>query len=60
MGGHDYSHNVTIVRTLDELVELYDAPVPTSLITEIDHLTDLHRTYINASPFVIVATSGPC
>ncbi|MEP7201725.1 MAG: hypothetical protein ABI894_03895 [Ilumatobacteraceae bacterium] len=51
---------MTIVRTLDELVELYDAPVPTSLITEIDHLTDLHRTYINASPFVIVATSGPC
>jgi PPOX class probable FMN-dependent enzyme len=47
------------IRTIDELVELYDAPVPTSITKEIDHLTELHRAYIDASPFVIVATSGP-
>ncbi len=34
-------------------------PVPTSVTKEIDHLTDLHRAYIEASPFVVVATSGP-
>jgi len=47
------------IRTIDELVELYDVPVPTSIIKEIDHITELHRAYIEASPFVIVATSGP-
>jgi PPOX class probable FMN-dependent enzyme len=47
------------IRTIDELVELYDVPVPTSITKEIDHLTELHRAYIDASPFVIVATSGP-
>jgi PPOX class probable FMN-dependent enzyme len=47
------------IRTIDELVELYDVPVTTSIIKEIDHITELHRAYIEASPFVIVATSGP-
>jgi len=47
------------ICTIDELVELYDVPVPTSLTKEIDHLTELHRAYIDASPFVIVASSGP-
>jgi uncharacterized protein len=47
------------IRTLDELEALYDAPVPTSITKEIDHLTELHCAYIEASPFVIVATSGP-
>lgn len=46
------------IRTIDELVELYDVPVPTSITKEIDHITELHRAYIEASPFVIVATSG--
>ena len=47
------------IRTLAELEALYDAPVPTSITKEIDHLTELHCAYIDASPFVIVATSGP-
>lgn len=50
---------MSIVRTLAELEALYDAPVPTSVTKEIDHITDLHRAYIDASPFVVVATSGP-
>ena len=33
--------------------------MPTSIIKEVDHLTDLHRAYVEASPFVVVATSGP-
>ncbi len=50
---------MSIIRTVAELQALYDSPVPTSITKEIDHLTDLHRAYIDASPFVIVATSGP-
>lgn len=50
---------MAIIRTLDELHELYDAPVPTSLTKEIDHLTPLHVAYVEASPFVIVASCGP-
>jgi uncharacterized protein len=48
-----------IVRTVEELAALYDAPMESSLAKEIDHLTDLHRAYVEASPFVLVATSGP-
>ena len=47
------------VRTLDELEALYDAPVATALLKEVDHLTGLHCAYVAASPFVVVATAGP-
>ena len=47
------------VRTVEELDELYDAPVASSLVKEIDHITPLHRAYIEASPFVVVASCGP-
>ncbi|MDP9463925.1 MAG: pyridoxamine 5'-phosphate oxidase family protein [Actinomycetota bacterium] len=46
------------IRTLADLEALYDAPVPTSITKEIDHLTEQHRAYVEASPFVVVATSG--
>lgn len=47
------------IRTLAELGALYDAPVATSITKEIDHLTEQHRAYVEASPFVVIATSGP-
>lgn len=50
---------MSTIRTLAELEALYDAPVTTSITKEIDHLTELHRAYVEASPFVVVATSGP-
>jgi PPOX class probable FMN-dependent enzyme len=50
---------VAILRTVAELEALYDAPVSTSLTKEVDHLTELHRAYVDASPFVVVSTSGP-
>ena len=50
---------VTTIRTIEQLEALYAAPVPTSITKEIDHLTELHRAYVEASPFVVVATSGP-
>ncbi len=47
------------IRTIEELEALYDIPVPTSITKEIDHLTDLHASYVDASPFVVIATAGP-
>lgn len=47
------------VRTVQELADLYDAPLESSLAKEVGHLTDLHRRYVEASPFVLVATNGP-
>jgi uncharacterized protein len=49
---------VATIRTIDELAALYDAPVASSLVKEVDHITALHRAYIEASPFVVVASSG--
>ena len=49
---------MSTIRTLDELEALYGAPVPTAVTKEIDHLTELHRAYVEASPFVLVATAG--
>jgi hypothetical protein len=50
---------VATVRTIGELESLYGEPVVSSIKKEIDHLTQLHRSYVEASPFVVVATSGP-
>lgn len=49
---------MTTVRTLEELEALYDVPVPTSITKELDHLLPEHRAYVEASPFVLIATSG--
>ena len=50
---------MAVVTSLAELEALYGEPVPSSLTKEIDHLTPLHQAYVEASPFVVVATSGP-
>ena len=50
---------MTIIHTVEELDALYDVPVTTSIIKEVDHLTPLHREYVDASPFVLIASSGP-
>lgn len=57
-GAHRYRAGVAIIRTVEELEALYDTPASTSLAKEVDHVTPLHRAYIDASPFVVVATSG--
>jgi len=48
-----------VIRSIDELEARYGEPAPTSLAKELDHLTPLHAAYVEASPFVLVATSGP-
>ncbi|MEQ1518900.1 MAG: hypothetical protein ABL931_20670 [Usitatibacteraceae bacterium] len=50
---------MTEIASEAELEALYDAPVPTSILKEVDHITDDYRKLIEASPFAILATSGP-
>jgi uncharacterized protein len=47
-----------VVTTTEQLESLYGEPVPTSITKEVGALTSGHRAYIDASPFVIIATSG--
>ena len=42
-----------------ELYVLYGVPAPTSILKEVDRITDDYRKLIEASPFAILATSGP-
>lgn len=48
-----------LITSVEELTALYDSPVATSLLKEVDHITPLHSEYIAASPFVVLATAGP-
>jgi predicted pyridoxine 5'-phosphate oxidase superfamily flavin-nucleotide-binding protein len=50
---------MTEIASEAELEALYEAPVPTSILKEVDHITDGYRKLIEASPFAILATSGP-
>jgi uncharacterized protein len=47
------------ITTEAELDAIYGEPVPTSKLKEIDHISDHYRAFIEASPFMILATSGP-
>jgi len=49
----------TYVNTIDELEALYGDAVPAAITKEVGALVPLHRRYIEASPFVVLATSGP-
>lgn len=46
------------ITTIQELEALYSSPVPTSLLKELDHLSEDYATLIRSSPFVVLATSG--
>ncbi|MFN3398807.1 MAG: pyridoxamine 5'-phosphate oxidase family protein [Ferrovibrio sp.] len=50
---------MTIIKTIEQLEALYGQPGETSLAKEIDYIAPEYRAYIEASPFVAVATSGP-
>lgn len=50
---------MSIVATVAELEALYGRPGDASLVKEVDHITPHYRAYIEASPFVSLATSGP-
>lgn len=51
---------MTTVRTMEELEALYQpAPVPASIVKEVGWITPHYRALIEASPFAVLATSGP-
>jgi len=50
---------VSTITTLEELEEIYGMPGETSTVKEVCSLTAEYRTLIEASPFAVLATSGP-
>ncbi len=42
-----------------ELDALYGKSPPAAVLKELDHISEHYRTFIEASPFVVLATSGP-
>jgi hypothetical protein len=47
------------IASIDELEELYGAPAPAATVKEASRITPHYRAYIEASPFVSLATAGP-
>ena len=47
------------ITDLAELEALYGAPGEASIRKEVDHLAPVYRAIVEASPFAVLATSGP-
>ncbi len=47
------------ITTISELEAIYGVPAESSLSKEIDHIAPAYRALIEASPFVVLASSGP-
>ncbi|MEW9808308.1 pyridoxamine 5'-phosphate oxidase family protein [Mesorhizobium marinum] len=47
------------IQTVEELEALYGLPGETSLVKELDHVIPEYAAFIEAAPFVALATSGP-
>ena len=47
------------IASVTELEALYGEPVKTSLIKELDHISDHYGAFIEAAPFCVVASCGP-
>ena len=50
---------MTIITTIEQLEAIYGVAGEASLAKEVDHVTPQYRALIAASPFVVLATSGP-
>jgi uncharacterized protein len=50
---------MSMITTVAELESLYGFPGETSTVKEVDRMTPHYRTFIERSPFVTLATSGP-
>src|SRR5579871_499886 len=48
-----------VITTLEELQAIYGLPAETSVIKEVQLVTPHYRELIAASPFAVLATSGP-
>ena len=47
------------ITSLEQLEALYGEPVIGSILKEIPIINDAYRALIEASPFCVLATSGP-
>ena len=47
------------IETVEELEALYGRPGKTSLVKEVDRIIPAYAAFIEASPFVTLATAGP-
>ncbi|MEI2386757.1 pyridoxamine 5'-phosphate oxidase family protein [Breoghania sp. JC706] len=54
MSGTD--HQVTSIAQLEAL---YGEPAKRSLVKELDHISEHYRAFIEAAPFVVIASVGP-
>lgn len=50
---------MSVITTIEELEALYGEPGEASLVKEVAWITPHYRAFIEASPFVALATSGP-
>jgi len=50
---------MSLITTVEQLEALYGVPGETSLVKELDHVIPEYAAFIEASPFVALATSGP-
>ena len=50
---------MTTVRTIEQLEAIYGLPGETSTVKEVPRITPHYRSFIEASPFAVLATSGP-
>ncbi|MDG2481772.1 MAG: pyridoxamine 5'-phosphate oxidase family protein [Alphaproteobacteria bacterium] len=50
--------NDHLITSLEALEAHYGAAVPLSLTKELDHISDHYRAFIEAAPFVAIASSG--
>ena len=48
-----------LVTTIAQLEELYGLPSGAAVFKEIDHINAEYRAFIEASPFVVLASNGP-
>jgi PPOX class probable FMN-dependent enzyme len=46
------------IRSLDDLAKIYAEPLPRVATKETDHITEVGRAFIAASPFLVLATSN--
>ncbi|NRG18786.1 pyridoxamine 5'-phosphate oxidase family protein [Rhizobiales bacterium] len=47
------------ITTIEELEAIYGTPAEASTVKVLDHVSPLYRRFIEASPFVALATCGP-
>jgi uncharacterized protein len=61
LGGNalDSANNNHRILDIDTLERIYGTPAAASVLKEVDYIHPHYRAFIDAAPFVVLATSGP-